>query len=331
MWAGSMRGPAGAAGTLPGEADAPAARRRRSRSRSGRNPSRSRRHRRRPAGAVQLAQQISDKVTQANEAVLRIRDAEGRRSPIARRARRTTRRSQAAGAGAGRQAHGDRRRDLPVPEPQQPGSAELPDQAEQQAGGAAGHRRERRRQADRSVLRRVQGPVGPARRAAREARQAAQDRTARREQGVREEEGRPGQVETISLRCAEAGVRRGACRARGSRASPARCSAAGAPARFGKSTRSSSWSWLKQEKMIVSLPVTGSTCFCRHCAQTSFIMHCIGELMLPMPTWSGFRYGCEHAVARRLHRGHHAVRADGDDAVDGRAAARARSPSSPFA
>ena len=39
------------------------------------------------------------------------------------------------------------------------------------------------------------------------------------------------------------------------------------------------------------LPVAGSTCFCRHCAQTSFIMHCIGELMLPMPTCSFFRYG----------------------------------------
>jgi hypothetical protein len=36
--------------------------------------------------------------------------------------------------------------------------------------------------------------------------------------------------------------------------------------------------------MYSSRPVTGSTCFCRHCAQTSFIMHCIGELMLAIAT-----------------------------------------------
>jgi hypothetical protein len=36
-------------------------------------------------------------------------------------------------------------------------------------------------------------------------------------------------------------------------------------------------------------PVTGSLCCCRHCAQISFIMHCIGELMLPMALWPGFR------------------------------------------
>ena len=61
--------------------------------------------------------------------------------------------------------------------------------------------------------------------------------------------------------------------------------------RFGKSTRSISWSWLKHEKMNSSRPVTGSTCFCRHCAHTSFIMHCIGELMLAMAMWSGRRCG----------------------------------------
>ena len=47
----------------------------------------------------------------------------------------------------------------------------------------------------------------------------------------------------------------------------------------------------RQEKMIVSLPVSGSTCFCRHCAQTSFIMHCIGELMLAMAMWFGCSNG----------------------------------------
>jgi len=37
--------------------------------------------------------------------------------------------------------------------------------------------------------------------------------------------------------------------------------------RWVKSTRSISWSWLKQEKMNPSRPVTGSTCFWRHWAQ----------------------------------------------------------------
>jgi DNA-directed RNA polymerase subunit beta' len=33
------------------------------------------------------------------------------------------------------------------------------------------------------------------------------------------------------------------------------------------------------------------TCLQRHCAQTPFIMHCIGELIEPIATWPGFRYG----------------------------------------
>ena len=54
--------------------------------------------------------------------------------------------------------------------------------------------------------------------------------------------------------------------------------------RPAKSTRSSGWSWLKQENTTVSSPVTGSRCGCRHCAQISFIMHCIGELIDAMAT-----------------------------------------------
>ena len=52
--------------------------------------------------------------------------------------------------------------------------------------------------------------------------------------------------------------------------------------RLSNRTWSSGWSWLKQEKTTVSLPVAGSRCVWRHWAQISFIMHCIGELMLPM-------------------------------------------------
>ena len=40
---------------------------------------------------------------------------------------------------------------------------------------------------------------------------------------------------------------------------------------------------LKHENTTVSSPVAGSTWRCKHCAQISFIMHCIGELTLAMP------------------------------------------------
>ena len=55
---------------------------------------------------------------------------------------------------------------VPGAQPQQPGSTELPDQAEQPAGGAAAERRDGRRAADRRRLRRVQGAVGRTRRPA---------------------------------------------------------------------------------------------------------------------------------------------------------------------
>ena len=70
-----------------------------------------------------------------------------------------------------------------------------------------------------------------------------------------------------------------------------------------------------REDDAVSLPVSGFTCFWRHCAQTSFIMHCIGELMhadrdvVLRGTARGRR------AAPSLHRAHHPVRADGDDPV----------------
>jgi len=49
---------------------------------------------------------------------------------------------------------------------------------------------------------------------------------------------------------------------------------------------------------VFSLPVSGSTCFCRHCAQTSFIMHCIGELMLAMAYVLRLKQGLQNAVTR---------------------------------
>ena len=59
----------------------------------------------------------------------------------------------------------------------------------------------------------------------------------------------------------------------------------------GKSTRSSCWSWLKQENTTVRSPVSGLICGCRHCAQTSFIMHCIGLLIDPTALCPGISNG----------------------------------------
>src|SRR5258708_24775203 len=43
------------------------------------------------------------------------------------------------------------------------------------------------------------------------------------------------------------------------------------------------------EETGVSSPVLGSLCCCRHCAQISFIMHCTGELILPIALCCGCR------------------------------------------
>ena len=43
-------------------------------------------------------------------------------------------------------------------------------------------------------------------------------------------------------------------------------------------------------------------------------MHCIGELMLPMPTCVRVEVRLQRAVTREAHGVHHAIRADRDDA-----------------
>src|ERR1051326_276686 len=60
-------------------------------------------------------------------------------------------------------------------------------------------------------------------------------------------------------------------------------------ARAAKSTWSSGWCWLEQEETEGVSPLFGSTCGCRHWAQISFIMHCIGLLIEPIATCSSFR------------------------------------------
>ena len=144
-----------------------------------------------------LAIQIRDTVTQANEAVIRIRSV---KDQVADRVKqwaagqkdKKPSRAAAARRGAHGEADGDRRRDLPVPQPQQPGPAQLPDQAEQQAGRAAGRGGRRRREADAAVLRGVQGAVVAARRRTGEARLRAEGGPAALQQGAREEEAEAG-------------------------------------------------------------------------------------------------------------------------------------------
>ena len=88
-----------------------------------------------------LARQISDRLSAANEAVLRIRNVKDQVNA------RLSKTSDAGIKGAGEplrlEADGDRRRDLPVSKSQQPGSAQLSHPVEQQAGRTAGHRRNR--------------------------------------------------------------------------------------------------------------------------------------------------------------------------------------------
>ena len=143
-----------------------------------------------------LAKAINDKVTAANDAVIRIRNLKTQ-SPIGRQELEP---DKSAGRIARRQADGYRGRDLSVSKSQQPGPAELPDQAEQQAGGTAGDRRIRRLQAHRSVVRGFQGPFRAARQTTGEARCAHQGGAARAEQipdrtAARSGQGRDQEVE----------------------------------------------------------------------------------------------------------------------------------------
>ena len=146
IWAGEHARPGRAAGTLPGQADG-ARRLEDAGLRDRAQRERADGHRRRPRRAVHARQGRSTTRSRSRtkpccaSAASRTQIADAHRGE-ADAALKT------AGAGADRQADRRGRRDLPVPEPQQPGSAQLSDQAEQQAGRAAGHRRERRRQAD---------------------------------------------------------------------------------------------------------------------------------------------------------------------------------------
>ena len=141
-------GPAGAAGRISASSSRLTASRRPRRSRSGATPPSERHRCRISSSSSGWRSSINDKVSAANEAVVRIRSL---KDQIADRVGKTTNAAvKQAGEALADRADGRGRGDLPAPEPQQPGSAEFPDSPEQQACGAAGNRRERRLQADRS-------------------------------------------------------------------------------------------------------------------------------------------------------------------------------------
>ena len=159
--------PAGAARKIPGEAD----RSRRHENAGFRDQAQCGRadcYRRRPARAVQAREGDQRQGHHRERGGGPNPEPEGADSGSDRQAQRSV--AEGSGPDADRQADRRRRGDLSVPESQQPGSAQLSDPIEQQAGSAAGHRRERRQQTDRSVVHRVQGPVVAARPAASEAR-----------------------------------------------------------------------------------------------------------------------------------------------------------------
>src|SRR5262249_43006783 len=97
----------------------------------------------------------------------------------------------------------DRRRDLPGEAAEQPGSAQLPDQVEQQGRRAAGRGRERGRTADRAVVLRVPHAVEQPRRAARKARRGSEVADAGRESAVAAPEAGSDQGRAVEGRRAE--------------------------------------------------------------------------------------------------------------------------------
>ena len=112
-----------------------------------------------------LAMKVRNRTSEANEAVLLVRgikpQIKDRQSKLDAKAGPTAK----ALDDLEKIAQRGRRRDLPGEEPERSGSAELPDQVEQQDRGAARRHRERRHAADRSELRSVRAcsPTGSTR------------------------------------------------------------------------------------------------------------------------------------------------------------------------
>ena len=102
-----------------------------------------------------LALKVRDDVTQANEIVILVRELKKQMDDRLKQNQRR-RALKAALDRVPRQAERDRGRCLPGAQPQRPGPAQLPHQAEQQDRRAGAQHRARRRQTDRGVVRSVQ-------------------------------------------------------------------------------------------------------------------------------------------------------------------------------
>ena len=141
LWGGGVNGPVGGAGHLQIRMTA-----------DGRTQTQPMRVRRNPLfkdvsdadlqAQFDLAIQIRDKTSEANNAVIRIRDI---KAQVAERLGKST---DARAESRGRQTDGESRRgrggDLSGEEPERPGPAQLPDQGQQPAGIAAVDRQPRR-------------------------------------------------------------------------------------------------------------------------------------------------------------------------------------------
>ena len=115
------------------------------------------------------------------------------------------------------EAHGGRGGALPDEEPREPGPAQLPDPAQQQARGARRHSRQRGRGPDGAVVRGLRRAGGEDRRRARDARPGAGRRRAGLQpRGARE--GDPGSPDREALKAAVAGYRSPSTRYRSLRA-----------------------------------------------------------------------------------------------------------------
>ena len=122
----------------------------------------------------ELLLKIRDKLTATHDAITRLRGVRDQVKTASERAKGSE--AEKADPGGRRRAleEADRGRGgaLPDEEPREPGPAQLPDPAQQQARGARRHGGQRRRGPDDAVVRGLRRARGEDRRGARDARQA---------------------------------------------------------------------------------------------------------------------------------------------------------------
>ena len=157
MWAGSVTGPRVSPGTYTGAADG----RRQVADpdlRGEEGPAPVHDAPRTTPSSCRLALQIRDKLSETNEGVIQIREL---RKQLDEYAKRSDKRVADAAKALMQEADRGGGGALPDQEPRQRRSAELPHQAEQQAGARAGRRGELRQPAHRAIVHGVRGSGHP--------------------------------------------------------------------------------------------------------------------------------------------------------------------------